>query len=153
MGVRYISPLFFLNALWELREDSLVILDKKPQPWHEEIDTYLSSWCWTRKNGGHRRIHKIMATKSVNKHLLVVNTLGSRHNGHHFADDIFKCIFLNKFRILTKISLKLIPNIPVLVQIMALIDLMTTDVVDIQTEHPRLMSGAWLTIALRLFIT
>ena len=54
-----------------------------------------------------------------------VNTLTPRKNRRHFADDIFKCIFLNEnvwFRI--KISMKfvsmgLISNIPALVQIMA----------------------------------
>ena len=46
-------------------------------------------------------------------------------NGRHLADDIFKCIFLNKnVRISIKISLKFVPkdpvnNIPALVQIMA----------------------------------
>ena len=46
-------------------------------------------------------------------------------NGRHFADDIFKCIFLNENAwILIKISLKFVPkgpinNIPALVQIMA----------------------------------
>ena len=54
-----------------------------------------------------------------------VNTLGPRQNGRHFADDIFKCIFLNEnVWISIKISLKFIPkgpinNIPALVQIMA----------------------------------
>ena len=55
-----------------------------------------------------------------------VNTLRPRQNGHHFADDIFKCIFLNEnVWILIKISLKFVPkgpinNIPSLVQIMVL---------------------------------
>ena len=46
-------------------------------------------------------------------------------NGRHFADDIFKCIFLNgNVWMSLKISLKFVPgvqinNIPVLVQIMA----------------------------------
>ena len=46
-------------------------------------------------------------------------------NGRHFADDIFKCIFLNeKLCILIRISLKFVSmcpinNIPALVQIMA----------------------------------
>ena len=46
-------------------------------------------------------------------------------NGSHFADDIFKCIFLNEnVWILIKISLKFVPegpinNIPAMVQIMA----------------------------------
>ena len=53
------------------------------------------------------------------------NTLRARQNGRHFADDIFKCIFLNEnvwFSI--KISSKFVPegivnNTPPLVQIMA----------------------------------
>ena len=53
------------------------------------------------------------------------NTLRPRQNGRHFADDTFKCIFLNEnVRISIKISLKFVPkgpinNIPALVQIMA----------------------------------
>ena len=52
------------------------------------------------------------------------NTLRPRQNGH-FADDVFKCIFLNEnASIAIKISLKFVPkgpinNIPILVQIMA----------------------------------
>ena len=57
--------------------------------------------------------------------LYVMNTLRPRQNGRHFADNIFKCIFLNEnvsFSI--KISPKFVPkgpiyNIPALVQIMA----------------------------------
>ena len=54
-----------------------------------------------------------------------VNTLRPRQNGRHFADDIFKCIFLNEnVWIPIKISMKFVPkgpinNIPPLVQIMA----------------------------------
>ena len=53
------------------------------------------------------------------------NTLRPRQNGSHFADDIFKCIFLNEnIWISIKISLKFVPkgpinNIPALDQIMA----------------------------------
>ena len=54
-----------------------------------------------------------------------INTLRPRQNGHHFPDNIFKCIFLNEniwFPI--NISLKFVPrdrigNIPASVQIMA----------------------------------
>ena len=59
------------------------------------------------------------------KDFAVVYTLRPRQNGRHFADDIFKYIFLNKnVRIMIKISLKFvhqgqINNIPSLVQIMA----------------------------------
>ena len=53
------------------------------------------------------------------------NTLRPRQNGRHFADDIFKCIFLNEsVWIPIDISLKFVPkgpinNNPALVQIMA----------------------------------
>ena len=54
-----------------------------------------------------------------------VNTLRPRQNGRHFADDIFKLIFLNEnVWISIEISLKFVPqgpinNIPALFQIMA----------------------------------
>ena len=54
-----------------------------------------------------------------------INTLTPRHNGRHFADDIFKCIFLNENDwIPIKIPLKFVPKgsincILALVQIMA----------------------------------
>ena len=57
--------------------------------------------------------------------LCTVNTLRPRQNGRHFADDIFRRIFLNEnVCISLKISLKFVPkvrinNIPALVQIMA----------------------------------
>ena len=54
-----------------------------------------------------------------------INTLRPRQNGRHFADDIFKCIFLNENAWMPiEISLKFVPegpinNIPALVQTMA----------------------------------
>ena len=54
-----------------------------------------------------------------------INTLRPRLNGHHFADSIFKCIFLNEnVLILIKNLLKFVPEGPIhnmaaLVQIMA----------------------------------
>ena len=54
-----------------------------------------------------------------------INTLRPRQSGRHFADEIFKCIFLNEnVWIPITISLKFVPkgpinNIPALVQIMA----------------------------------
>ena len=56
---------------------------------------------------------------------LVVNTLKPRQNGCHFADDTFKCIFLNEnFWIPITIWLEFVPKVPInnisaLVQIMA----------------------------------
>ena len=55
---------------------------------------------------------------------VTINTLRPIQNGRHFADDIFKCIFLNEnVWIPIKISLKFVPkgtinNIPALVQTM-----------------------------------
>ena len=57
--------------------------------------------------------------------LLSFNTLTQRQNGRYFADDTFKCIFLNEnVCIQIKISLQIVPkgpinNIPPLVQMMA----------------------------------
>ena len=56
---------------------------------------------------------------------LDINSSPPGQNGRHFADDIFKCMFVNeKFCILNRLSLKFVPkglinNIPALVQIMA----------------------------------
>ena len=56
---------------------------------------------------------------------IVVNTLGPRQNGRHFADDILKCILMNEnVWIPIEISLKFVPkgsinNNPALFQIMA----------------------------------
>ena len=56
---------------------------------------------------------------------VAINTLRPRENGRHFADDMFKCIFLNEnVWIPIEISLKFVPkgsinNNPALFQIMA----------------------------------
>ena len=58
-------------------------------------------------------------------HMQVFNTLRPRQNGRDFADDIFKCTFLNEnVWIPIKIAMKFVPrgpinNIPALVQIIA----------------------------------
>ena len=63
--------------------------------------------------------------KTIHEWLEYINTLRRRQNERHFADDIFKCIFLNEsVWIPVKISLKFVPggpinNIPAMVQIMA----------------------------------
>ena len=54
-----------------------------------------------------------------------INSSPSGQNGLHFADDIFRCIFMNeKFPILIKISLKFVAKGPIdnnqaLIEIMA----------------------------------
>ena len=64
-------------------------------------------------------------SKPVMWYAIILNTLRPRPNGRHFADEIFKYIFLNENAwIAIKISLKFVPegfinNIPSLVQTMA----------------------------------
>ena len=78
--------------------------------WHNKYCNYHLEWCVRR--------HLHIMTQPL-------NTLRPRQNGRHFADDIFKCIFLNEnVWIPIKFSLKFVPQgsinkIPALVQIMA----------------------------------
>ena len=45
---------------------------------------------------------------------VIINSSPPEQNWHHFADDIFKCIFLNeKCYVLIKISLKFVPKGPI----------------------------------------
>ena len=72
----------------------------------------------------HNHYHYCWCPASLQRQV-IFNTMRPRQNGRHFADDIFKCIFLNEnIWILIKISLKFVPqrpinNIRALVQIMA----------------------------------
>ena len=71
-------------------------------------------WCLNNMFGGYKSIL-----------LTTVNTLRPRQDGRHFADDIFKCIFLNEnVWIPIEMSLKFVSkgpinNISAMVQIMA----------------------------------
>ena len=71
----------------------------------------------------HRNVHFNYHISSNT--LSAFNTLRPRQSGRHFADDIFKCIFLNEnVWSAIEISVKFVPkgpinNIPALVQIMA----------------------------------
>ena len=68
-----------------------------------------------------QRFRCVLTARYCNSSYLF-NTLRPRQNGHHFTEDIFKCIFFNEnVTISIKISLKFVPiyNIPALVQIMA----------------------------------
>ena len=80
---------------------------------------------------------------------LLINSSLPGQNGHHFADDIFRCIFVNeKFCILIRISLKFVPegvidHKPALVQVMAwcqtgdkpLPESMLTQLIDAFMQH------------------
>ena len=77
-------------------------------------------WCYITQ---HKDKHTMIDRKWTTEHMN--NTLRPWQIGRHFADDIFKCIFVNEnVWIPIKISLKFVPkgpinNIPALVQIMA----------------------------------
>ena len=85
------------------------------------------NWCWIGESISHYLIQcwSISILPCVTTRPQWVNTLRQRQNGRHFADNIFKCSFLNEnVWIPFKISLKFVPkdpinNIPALVQIMA----------------------------------
>ena len=68
---------------------------------------------------------EILMNYNFHPNVLFLHTLRQIQDGRRFADDTFKCIFLNEnVRISIKISLKFVPkdpinNIPALVQIMA----------------------------------
>ena len=85
---------------------------------HRMANTVTANWHWhsTRSGYGH-------LDKKVEQH--IINTLRPKQNGHHFTDNIFKCILWNEYVwVSNKISLKFVPkgpinNIPALAQIMA----------------------------------
>ena len=95
------------------------------QSWHHDhcrLSAVLSiTWILKSRLAGHGSF-KILGRLRV---MGTPYTLRPRQNGRHFADDIFKCIFLNEnVSISIKISLMFVPkgpinNIPALVQIMA----------------------------------
>ena len=88
---------------------------------------------WLAVNVAHGTAFWSQRTEAVGRGILAeeprpedyINSLRPRQKGRHFADDIFKRIFLNEnIRISTKNSLKFVPkglinNIPALVLIMA----------------------------------
>ena len=57
-------------------------------------------------------VHLIL---EILKYVWGICTLRLRQDGHHFADDIFKCIFLNENNFISiEISLKYIPKGPII---------------------------------------
>ena len=86
-------------------------------PWLLAWPGHGQPWYWLYRMNG--------SLSFMRKNLNYFNTLRPRQNGRRFADDTFKCIFLNgNVRISIKISLKFVPkgpinNNPALVQIMA----------------------------------
>ena len=87
--------------------------------WRKMLGGHVANWAGL--SGFLPQENKISRTFFID----FINTLRPRQNGRHFADDIFKRIFLNEnIWISIKISLKFVPkgsinNISALVQIMA----------------------------------
>ena len=71
-------------------------------------------------NNNDKRDHMIIHhNETPNPIIYIFNSSPYGQNGRHFEDDILKCIFFNEnIWILIEISLKFVPNIPALVQIM-----------------------------------
>ena len=82
------------------------------------VSMVLLRWKYIQRNGKVVRVTVLVITGDV-------NTLRPRQDDRHFADDIFKNVFLNEnVLIWLQISLKFVPkvrinNIPELVQVMA----------------------------------
>ena len=95
-----------------------------PISWIQVADTFQNNmWCspltgliWDKQtpkgrvkiySGGYLSTHDMMG-------LLYINSSPHPQNGRHFADDIFKCIFLNeKFCIFIRILLKYVHKSPI----------------------------------------
>ena len=87
------------------------------------IGIYLCLFLWSIQSGLQWYSNKYVSLH--NTHMVHTYHIEANTNGHHFADDIFKCIFLNEnVWNQIKISLKFVPkgpinNVPAMVQIMA----------------------------------
>ena len=108
-----VLPNFISKSITLFRQSWLTSME-----WSRQMKFYIS--CWKPANLS----SMIWYLWMIPLYSLTL-TLRLRQNGCHFADNTFKCIFLNvNVRISIKISLKFVPkgpinNIPALVQIMA----------------------------------
>ena len=96
------------------------------QLWHAMYFDYSTRWLTINMSDKVGVCRSLIDSSAVTcSSELFFNTLRPRQHGRHFADDTFKCIFLNEnVWIPVKFSLKYVPkgpinNIPPLVQIMA----------------------------------
>ena len=65
---------------------------------------------------GDKPLPELTRTQHTDMHICIklINSSPPGKNGHHFADDIFRCIFVNeKICILIKISPKFVPKGPI----------------------------------------
>ena len=58
-------------------------------------------------------MHGVFRSNRKITRLIPLTNLPLHKNGHHFADDIFRCIFINEKCILIEISLKFVPKGPI----------------------------------------
>ena len=66
---------------------------------------------WLVKNSLSPNFTAYMARRELTFPMLYVNILRPKQTGHHFADDIFKCIFVNEnLPIMIQISLQVVLN-------------------------------------------
>ena len=105
--------------------ENLRILQDNPSFIMQTTQTIMLNICLFPYNHKINDSRKSTIKEMYDPVIIPFNTLRPRQNGRHFADAIFKCIFLNEnARISLKISLEFVPkvrinNIPALVQIMA----------------------------------
>ena len=88
---RNVKDLFHIIAYHNAYRTTKEICIHKHQQWqvlHLEI---VLLTCWSNA-----QIYIYIYIYSVHVSVMCVNTLRPRQNGRHFADDIFKCIFLNE---------------------------------------------------------
>ena len=117
---------FWFKLYWSLLSvDQLAISQHwfKQWPGGEQVTSqYLNQWLLILLIHASLGLNELIGPRESDCYF---NTLRPRQNGRHFADDIFKCIFLNEnVWISIKVSLKFVPNglinnMPALVQIMA----------------------------------
>ena len=101
----------------------IITLHLLPHHWLNQVDS-LHRWA---RLGSNMQQTQLACYESMGGHwqIIEVNSPSPTQNGRNFADDIFKCIFVNeKFCISIRISLKFVPksaidNKPALVQVMA----------------------------------
>ena len=75
------------------------------------ICIWINGWVNNREAGDLRRYRAHYDVTVMLGYAITINTLRLRQNGYHFADDFFKCIFLNvNFWISNNMSLKCVPQ-------------------------------------------
>ena len=97
-----------IYTIWPTRGEKLQQLHCY-HPFSDSRDTYLTKTHY--ENYSPKMVPTNPTGSWTIKYINILNTLRPRQNGRHFADDIFKCIFLNEnVWIPIEISLKFVPK-------------------------------------------